>query len=250
MNSEESQAGSSLTPGQHSQHGCGKILIGENMRDPSGFLKAATESTQCRPRIPVSRRRVKAEELGRGLDTPFLGTSVVPVNSSCPQAPWGLLMPCHVPVTSSSSKRVFPSVSLNFPVPRCKGDKMQVKQRRSVSLTAMVREGMGERSEYVSPSIVPERNKDRSCGGRGLHCTCALAAASQKASSPQPETSCPTCASACRLSWLKSGPSCDSPHKKHPLQIYVSRTHTPSPQLSLLSPPHSPLLFTNLVIRE
>lgn len=208
------------------------------MRDPSGFLKAATESTQCRPRIPVSRRRVKAEELGRGLDTPFLGTSVVPVNSSCPQAPWGLLMPCHVPVTSSSSKRVFPSVSLNFPVPRCKGDKMQVKQRRSVSLTAIVREGVGERSEYVSPSIVPERNKDRSCGGRGLHCTCALAAASQKASSPQPETGCPTCASACRLSWLKSGPSCDSPHKKTSASdLCFPHTHPLAPTLSPIPSP-------------
>lgn len=58
IESEESQPCSSLTPGQHSLHGCGKILIGENMRDHSGFLKAATENTQCRPCIPASRRRV------------------------------------------------------------------------------------------------------------------------------------------------------------------------------------------------
>lgn len=69
-----------------------------------------------RHRIPAPRRCVLPEELGSASDTPFLGMSQVPALSPRPEAPLGLLMPCHVPAASSSSKRAFPSMGLNFPV--------------------------------------------------------------------------------------------------------------------------------------
>lgn len=44
------------------------------------------------------------------------------------------------------------------------------------------------------------------------------------------ERGCRTCTSSCRLTWLKSSPSCDSLHKKHPLQTSVplAPVHQPS----------------------